>query len=177
MITIRHMQNFEIERIAEIDRTEHVPKAYAYKDGSLVLKDVDWHIPPWSTEGDHGHTVQAMLNGARKALDRGGVLLGAFDGETFVGFAIYRPNLSPDTAQLAFLYTSNGFRRRGIGSLFIDEVIALAQADGAKNLYVSATPSVSTVHFYMKHGFELAEEVNRELYELEPEDIHMVKIL
>jgi ribosomal protein S18 acetylase RimI-like enzyme len=171
------MQNSEIERIAEIDRSERVTEAYVCKDGSLEQKGVDWDIPRWSIEGDHDHTVQAVIEGSQLVLDCGGVLLGAFDGEMLIGFAIYRPNLSQDTAQLAFLYTSNGYRRQGIGSLFTKEVIALAKADGAKKLYVSATPSTSTVHFYMKHGFELAEEVNPELYELEPEDIHMIRIL
>jgi hypothetical protein len=47
-------------------------------------------------------------------------------------------------------------------------------ADGARKLYVSATPSVSAVGFYRNRGFELAEEVNKELFELEPEDIHMI---
>ena len=177
MIRMRRMQNSEIERIAEIDRSEHVTKAYACKDGSLEPRDVDWQIPRWSTQGDHDHTVQARVDESRLVLDRGGVLLGAFDGETLVGFAIYRPNLSEDTAQFAMLHISNGYRRQGIGSLFTSEVIKLAKADGAKKLYVSSSPSASTVHFYMNHGFELAQEVNPELYELEPEDIHMTKIL
>jgi ribosomal protein S18 acetylase RimI-like enzyme len=177
MITMRRMQNSEIERIAEIDRSEHVTKAYVYKDGSLEPKEVDWQIPQWSMEGDHDHTIQAIIDASRLALDRGGVLMGAFNIDLLVGFAIYLPNLSKDTAQLAMLHISNGYRRQGTGSLFTNEVTELANADGAKKLYVSSSPSVSTVHFYMKHGFELAQEVNPELYELEPEDIHMTKIL
>jgi ribosomal protein S18 acetylase RimI-like enzyme len=171
------MQNSEIDRIAEIDRSEHVPKAYVYKDGSLEPRDVDWQIPRWSTEGDHDHTVQARIDESQLVLDRGGVLLGSFDGETLVGFAIYRPHLSQDTAQLAELHISNGYRRQGIGSSFTNQVIELAKADGAKRLYVSSSPSTSTVLFYMSHGFELAQEVNQELYELEPDDIHMIKTL
>ena len=171
------MQNSEIVRIAEIDRSEHVTKAYICKDGSLELKDVDWEIPRWTMEGDHDHTVQARIDESRPILDRGGVLMGAFDGEMLVGFSIYRPDLSEDTAQLAMLHISNDYRRQGIGSLFTNEVIELARADGAKKLYVSSSPTTSTVHFYLSHGFELAEEVNPELYELEPEDIHMTKIL
>ena len=177
MITMRRMQNSEIERIAEIDRTERVPKAYVYKDGSLEPRDVDWEIPRWSMEGDGDHTVQAIINESRRVLDRDGVLLGAFKADLLVGFAIYRPNLSQDTAQLAALHISDGCRGQGIGSLFTSEVIELAKADGAKKLYVSSSPPASTVHFCMNHGFELAQEVNPELYELEPEDIHMIKFL
>jgi hypothetical protein len=44
-------------------------------------------------------------------------------------------------------------------------------------LYVSATPSESAVGFYTGQGFRPTEEVNEELFELEPEDIHMIKPL
>ena len=44
-------------------------------------------------------------------------------------------------------------------------------------MYVSSIPTKNSVDFYMKHGFRLAEEGHPELYELEPEDIHMVKPL
>ena len=48
---------------------------------------------------------------------------------------------------------------------------------GAKGMYVSSSPSANTVAFYKSQGFELAKEVNKELYDLELEDIHMIKIL
>jgi len=171
------MQNSEIGRIAEIDRSQHVTKAYIYRDGSLEPKDVDWQIPPWFTEGEHEHTVQAYIKGSQLILDCGGVLFGAFDGETLVGFAIYRPNLSHNTAQLAYLYASNNFRNQGIGSKLTQRVIRLAKEDGAQRLYVSATPSAPTVDFYRSHGFEVTREIDQQLYELEPEDIHMDKML
>ena len=177
MITIRRMQNSEIGRISEVDRTQHVTKAYVSKDGSLEPKDVDWKIQPWSTEGQHEHSIRAYIEGSQLILDCGGVLFGAFDGETLVGFAIYRPNLSHNTAQLAYLYASNNYRNQGIGSMLTERVISLAKENGAKRLYVSATPSAPTVDFYRSHGFEVTREINQQLYELEPEDIHMDKPL
>jgi ribosomal protein S18 acetylase RimI-like enzyme len=178
MITIRRMQNSEIGRIAEIDRSQHVTKAYSVnRDGSLEPKDVDWHIPPWSMQGQHDHTVRAYIEGSQLILDCGGVLFGAFDGEPLVGFAIYRPDLSHNTAQFAYLYVSNNYRNQGIGSKLTQRVIHLAKEDGAKRLYVSATPSAPTVDFYRSHGFEVTQEIDQQLYELEPEDIHMDKTL
>jgi N-acetylglutamate synthase-like GNAT family acetyltransferase len=44
---------------------------------------------------------------------------------------------------------------------------------GAKKLYVSATPSLNTITFYQNRGFKLTKDVNQELFEKEPEDIHM----
>ena len=43
----------------------------------------------------------------------------------------------------------------------------------AKKLYISATPSKHTVDFYMSLGCKSASEINPELFELEPEDIHL----
>jgi N-acetylglutamate synthase-like GNAT family acetyltransferase len=72
---------------------------------------------------------------------------------------------------------SRSQRRKGIASLLTEEVARLARADGASRLYVSATPSVSTVEFYRSRGFELTDEPNEELFALEPDDIHMVRRL
>jgi ribosomal protein S18 acetylase RimI-like enzyme len=172
MIKIRRMKSSELERIAEVDRSEHVTHDYVCKDGSLELKEVDWRIPPWSADG-----LRANIKAWRPILDRGGVMLGAFVDGALVGFAIYRPHLSPGTAELAGLYVSNDYRRRGIGSALTREIMGLAKADDAQMLYVSSAPTAPTVEFYRSHGFELAQEPNQELYELEPEDIHMTRAL
>ncbi|MHC4082170.1 MAG: GNAT family N-acetyltransferase [Planctomycetota bacterium] len=168
MITFRRMEGTELERIAEIDRSEHVTQYYVYKDGGLERKDVDWQIGGWSA-GE----LEENLRAWRPFFDCGGIMLGAFDGSALIGFAIYRPRLTKDMAQYAVLYVSSDYRGRGVGSELTENVIGLARADGSNKLYVSATPSVATVEFYRRHGFEVTSEANPELLELEPEDIHM----
>jgi hypothetical protein len=49
----------------------------------------------------------------------------------------------------------------------------LARADGARRLYVSATPTRATVDFYLRQGFEPLVVPNEKLFALEPDDIHM----
>jgi hypothetical protein len=44
-------------------------------------------------------------------------------------------------------------------------------------MVVSATPSLNTVRFYRGRGFEPMVEPLPELYDLEPEDVHMEKQL
>jgi hypothetical protein len=44
-------------------------------------------------------------------------------------------------------------------------------------MVVSATPSLNTVRFYERRGFAPMAEPLPELYELEPEDVHMLKAL
>jgi N-acetylglutamate synthase-like GNAT family acetyltransferase len=102
-------------------------------------------------------------------------VLGAFDGDQLVGAASLRYRLTEDVAQLVSLHVSRGHRHRGVATALAEEIMCLAQDSGARQIYVSATPSVSAVGFYRREGFELAEQVNEELFALEPEDIHMIK--
>jgi ribosomal protein S18 acetylase RimI-like enzyme len=102
-------------------------------------------------------------------------VLGAFDGGKLVGAASLRYRITEDMAQLVSLHVSRGFRRRGVATALAEEIFRLARASWARRIYVSATPSASAVGFYRANGFELAEQVNEELFALEPEDIHMIK--
>lgn len=177
VITIRHMKASELERIAEIDRSEHVNRVYSYRNGSLETRIVDIAVPPWSRSGGHEHSVPNKLDAWRPILDRGGTLVGAFDGEVFAGFAVHQPRLDESTANLSALFVSANERRRGIGSLLVEEIVRLARADGARRLYVSATPSVATVEFYRSQGFDPTDEPNPALLAREPDDIHMTREL
>jgi GNAT superfamily N-acetyltransferase len=177
MLSIRRMTIDEIDRVREIDRCEHVTQAYTLEKGMLELRQVDWRIPPWSADDSSDHSVQAKIAAWGPILESGGTMLGAFDGDRLAGFAIYRPDLTEGTAQLAVLHVTCSHRRQGVGSALVNETVCLARADGAARLYVSATPSKPTVGFYMSRGFRPTHQPNPELYELEPEDIHMIKDL
>jgi len=171
------MAHAELARIGEIDRSEHVTREYAYRRGSLEARAVDVWVPPWSPTDAGEHSVRGRVEAWQPILARGGTLVGAFDGDGLVGVAIYRPRLTLDTANLAVLHVSRGHRRNGIASRLTEEVVRLARADGARRLYVSATPSVPTVEFYRSRGFEPTDEPNEELFALEPDDIHMLREL
>ena len=177
MIAIKEMHTSDIDRVAEIDRSEHVTLAYACRDGKLESEQVDWLVPNWAAGGSSEHSVQAKMDAWRPYLEQGGTLFGALDGDRLVGLAIYRPKLTPTTAQLAVLHVSNGYRRKGLAARLTAETVRLARQDGAQDLYVSATPSQSAVGFYQSQGFQLIDEPHPELYALEPEDIHMIKTL
>lgn len=177
MIRIALMNKSEISRIAEIDRSEHVTKSYLCEEGALKAIEVDWDVPRWYSHGDNEHSVEAKIKAWKPYLEQGGMMIGAFDRDLLVGFAILRPKLARDTAQFAVLHVSKDYRRKGIATKLAKEVCRLAVQMGARKLYVSATPSESAVGFYKSQGFEVAEEVDEELYALEPEDIHMIKTL
>lgn len=82
-----------------------------------------------------------------------------------------------DPHGLAYLHVSRAFRGTGIGRRLSDELDLIARDTGATEIVVSATPSKNTVHFYLRCGCELMTEALPELYELEPEDVHLRKML
>jgi ribosomal protein S18 acetylase RimI-like enzyme len=175
-IVIKQLAASDLGRIIEIDRSERVTLLYHTRDGELVPEEVDLAVPTWSSEGGE-YSVQKKIKHWGPILHEGGVLLGALDDGRLVGIAILRYRLDEGMAQLAVLHVSRPYRRQGIASQLTEEVCRLARADGARSLYVSATPSNSAVGFYTNLGFTLVDQPHPELLALEPEDIHMIKAL
>ena len=176
-VIIRELPHEDLSRVGEIDRSEHITRGYVLKNGVLESQQVDWKVPRWSDDPSRGFSVQARIEEWKPLLDDRGILLGAMDGDTLAGVAILRPRLSEGTAQLAALYVDRKYRRQGVATALVEEVVCLVRQEGAARLYVSAIPSESAVGFYLGRGFVPTEDVNKELFELEPDDIHMIKSL
>jgi ribosomal protein S18 acetylase RimI-like enzyme len=145
------------------------------RDGRLEIVDVDIDAPPWGAPGSE-HPVEHYIDEWGRLLDDG-VLFGAMDGDRLAGFAIYRPRIADGLANLAVLHVSRADRRCGLGRRLTVEVVKRARADGARRLYVSATPTRGTVDFYVRQGFDVAAAPDPRMFELEPEDIHLVMTL
>ena len=177
MIQIRQLPASDLGRLGEIDRSELVRVGYTIREGELRAEAVDWQVPPWSAEGEGSHSVQAMIRFCARHLEEGGVLLGALDGERLAGVAIVRCRPREGLAQFAFLHVSRPYRRQGIAARLTEEAAGLARREGARELYVSATPSESAVGFCLSQDFRPTDTPHPELYALEPEDIHMIRVL
>ncbi len=175
-IVMRPLGRSELGDIREIDRTETIRTGYQMVCGELVPEDVVWNVPNWS-DRDPTHNPSRIIRGVEEVLDAGGVALGAYAGRRLVGIASYRPRLTPTMGQLDLLQVSAGYRRCGIATRLLRDIVRRARADGAQTLYVSATPSESAVQFYLRNGFRPTAEPRPELLALEPEDIHMIKDL
>jgi GNAT superfamily N-acetyltransferase len=107
---------------------------------------------------------------------RGADFLGVFVADEPAGLAIVETTLVPGTAWLAVLHVDRRHRRRGVASLLWGAAVDRARGDGARAIYVSATPSDSAVGFYLSRGCRLAgrPEIIDHLYELEPDDVHLI---
>ena len=175
MISYRILSREEIGKLVQIDRTETIENIYCIRDGKLSLKKERWDVKDWSAQ-----ERQRRVAVLQKGYDDGDTLFGAFDGPTLVGMSVFEPHPVPSAVgrfNLGGLWVSQKYRGRGIGRTLVQLVIDKAREAGAKTMYVSATPSESTVRFYMSIGFRLAVPVDPSMFEREPEDIHLELLL
>ncbi|MFO7881488.1 MAG: GNAT family N-acetyltransferase [Kosmotogaceae bacterium] len=169
-IHYREVSREEISKLKELDRTEYIDYIYKYDNGSLVKRPLNMTIPKWNSSKE-----EEFIENLTKRLDGGGKAFGAFDKEKMVGVSVLGDKTWGNIAHLSFLHVSSEYRKQGIGRRLIELVENEAVHRGYSRLYVSATESVSTVNFYMNYGFKLAKKVIKELYEEEPNDIHLIK--
>ncbi len=175
-IDVRFLAPDDVGLLREIDRREQLEVEYTVESGRLVSSKTDMFVPPWDLSGSGDHSGSHLIAFCSPHLDRGAQLLGAFDENAIVGMALVEPSLRPGLGWLALLHVSNGRRRGGVGQALWSVAESVARNSGARAMYVSATPTGSAVQFYLKQGCRLAEpdEIVPELFELEPDDVHLV---
>jgi GNAT superfamily N-acetyltransferase len=167
----------ELTRIREVDRAEEMEGRDVQRGVALELQSGDWSSPSWNLEGTGPHSVAALHAMLDSTVERGASAIGAFARGGVVGIGVVLPHVRPRTAQLVALYVSITERGRGVGTRICDELEIVAREAGDVEIVVSATPSENTVRFYLNAGFAPMAEPLPELFELEPEDVHMRKSL
>ena len=171
MLTTRNLQREEIERIWTIDRSEVIEHIYYWENGGLVLKPEHYDVPGWPP-GEAEKYTPLLLD----CYDRGGWFCGLFDDTQLVGVAVLENKFigqDKDQLQLKFLHVSRAYRGQGQGQRLFQLAQAAAREKEARRLYISATPSEHTINFYLGLGCRVSPEPDPELFELEPEDIHL----
>jgi predicted N-acetyltransferase YhbS len=170
-VEIRELERGEIGDLWSIDRAEVIDRVYHLENGELLLEPEHHDVKGWPA-GEPEHYGPMLLD----CFDHGGTFYGAFEAGRLVGAAVLEGRFigrEEDQLQLKFLHVSRGRRRTGLGRTLFERAVARARALGARRLYVSATPSESTVGFYLRRGCRVTDDVDADLFELEPEDIHL----
>jgi ribosomal protein S18 acetylase RimI-like enzyme len=175
---IRRLTIDDVGVVAAIDRSEHVDREYEVVEGELRERPVTMvDIPAWTSYGTGSHTVASKIDFCHGRLVEGGQLLAAFEGKRVLGVAVVEPAFDPPLARLAFLHVSRPYRRSGVGAALWRSAVRAATGAAAEALYVSATPTGSTVDFYLSQGCALATPPHPRLFDEEPDDIHLVSQL
>ncbi len=171
MVEGRVLLRGEIREIWHIDRSELIEAVYSLVNGTLILGAAHHDVKGWPPGEAEKYTP--ILEACH---DRGGWLYGLFDDQKPVGAVVLDSRFigkGKNQLQLAFLHVSRNYRDKGLGQRLFILAAAEARTRGAKSLYISATPSEHTIKFYSRLGCTVASEPDPELFELEPEDIHL----
>jgi predicted N-acetyltransferase YhbS len=171
MITGREISRDEIKMIWTIDRSEVIEAVYYLEQGNLVLKQEYYDMRGWL-----GGETEKNTSLFEACYDRGGWFYGLFDDQQLIGVVVLERCFigeNQDQIQLKFLHVSNPYRDKGWGKHLFDLAMIEAKKWGARRLYISATPSEHTIGFYLSLGCRVTQKPDPELYELEPEDIHL----
>ena len=171
MIDGRLLSRDEIAKIWRIDRSELVEAVYSVDNGILRLRPEHHDVKGWPP-GEAERYAPILAD----CCDRGGWFYGLFDDENPVGVAVLESRFigkGSSQLQLKFLHVSSTYRDRGLGGQLFILAATEARKRGARSLYISATPSEHTIKFYLRLGCKPASEPDPELFELEPEDIHL----
>lgn len=175
MIAYRELTMDDVVRLADIDRSESIDYIYEMKDGDLLERPAFHECPTWDTE-----VLREIEERFTYEILNGGTGVGAFDGEMLVGFGVLAHQfrgVNQDQLQVDLMYVSRNYRRRGIGKEVLNRLSVVAKSRGAKQLYISSTETRSAVFFYKSMGSKITNEVDVELFQKEPYDIHMIKEL
>ena len=168
---LRALERHELANIWSIDRAEIVERIYRLKGGVLVLEPAFIDAKGWPP-GEAELYGPLLLD----CVDHGGTACGAFDDGALIGAMLLESRFigrAKDTLQLKFFHVSRPYRKTGVGRALFARAVARARELGARRLYVSATESENTVDFYMRRGCKLAQEIDPQLFALEPNDIHL----
>lgn len=170
-MTYKYMVLEELEAFLDIDRREVIEHIYYYRDGKLELEEEHYDMGGFP-EGEQ----QVLLERQRQIIESGGYIIGAYNGDTLIGITSVENKLrgkEQNYIKMDILFVSKNYRGKGVAKALMERATLAAQKLNGKKLYISATPSENTINFYFSMGCVLAKELDEELFELEPYDIHL----
>ncbi|EFA77459.1 hypothetical protein PPL_12061 [Heterostelium album PN500] len=170
----------QIRSLWDIDRSEVIKSIYKVsKDdaGSKVLVECPKYqvyngFPPGEPE-----KYNPVLE---DCFDRGGYFCVIRDpvSNRVLGAAVLdtkKIGVDNDILTLVFFFIGVELRGKGFGKSLWRQCIERAkQIDGVNGLYISAIPGKNTVDFYIAQGCKLVDTLDQELYDREPEDVHLI---
>ncbi|TCL43014.1 acetyltransferase (GNAT) family protein [Harryflintia acetispora] len=157
--------------LQSFERYQQVTRVWRTVGGEQRIVDCPF-TEHWSGEEKDELVINTLL----PALQAGGALYVAYDGETVAGFALLEGVPAGSRGQyriLAELYTSYPYRGRGIGRRLFLRCAGRTREMGGQYLYISAHSAVESMAFYRAMGCVAAGEVNQRLAEKEPCDCQL----
>lgn len=169
-MVIRKLDVNDIDTIEMIDAECFIRNAWRMTDSGMKLVEINWY------DYELPNGIKWHKKRMRKTILEGGAAFGCFEKETLIGYACVNREIFIQKSKYVLLdqlFVSKEYRGKGIGKKLLALCAAEARIYGADKLYICAGSSQDTIAFYFKCGCVLAEEINEELYEEDPNDIQL----
>lgn len=160
--------------LANFTRYQETIRVLALINGELIEKE-DRFIDTWDAE-----RLVSTSRYLRECAEREGIVVGAFQDTTCIGFVSIEPNRFGSRQQyteLTYCHVTRDLRHNGIGKQLFNKAAAVARHREIEKLYLSTHPAVETQAFYQAMGCVQAEEINEEILAKEPLDIQLEYLL
>lgn len=172
-IELRPLAQSELELIwSQINRRELITQMYWQHGDELEAYDCHHDVEAWDAK-----MVAEDRISLNKAYNKGAIFTGAWDAERLVGVCVVskEPIASFVGARfLKYFYIDADYRGCGIGAKLMQAAKHSVQQLKGNALYISSIPTCNTVDFYISQGAEVLVEPDPDLFELEPEDVHLL---
>lgn len=170
-LEVRPLSESELDSIRTIDRSELIEQQYFVAEDKLQIRSVKYDV-----KGFDSNELDQLIANQNDIRHSGGQVLGAYLDSILAGVVSIDARLFGNENQFSkmdILYIDANHRGNSIGKQLVQRAQVIASDFGAKKLYISATPTKTTVDFYMNLGATLIPTPNQKLFNLEPEDIHL----
>ena len=164
------LENCMPDLLSDFNRYQEVKRCWRKENGEWQLKDIAF-VENWDDERKQNEVEDFI-----RCIESGGVVLGAYEDSTLIGFSSIKNHLfgrRGDYIRLEMLHVSFEFRNKGIGKQLFIQICESAKMLGAKKLYITAHSSEETQAFYNAVGCRETLELNQSFYEKEPFDCHI----
>lgn len=172
-IELRPLEQTEIDLIwSHIDRRELITQMYWQNHDELEAYDCHHDVEAWDKEMLSQDPIDL-----KKAYASGAAFTGAWQGQQLLGVCVVarRSVESISGAHLLkYFYIDANHRGLGIGTQLMQAAFQSVREFKGNALYISSIPTCNTVDFYISQGAEVLPDPDPRLFELEPEDVHLL---
>lgn len=168
--TMLDCDNFFVTSLNGFKRRQKVENCWRKSGNNYALTPVAY-TEDWSLS-ERREMAQRIIS----LISAGYIAIGAKCGNEIVGFALIDNNRFGSEKQyinLAELYVSEPYRRKGIGKALFKLACEAAKKLGGTKLYISAHSAEESIAAYKNYGCTLAKEINQALADKEPCDLQL----
>ena len=180
LVTYRELVVEDIYLIAEVNREERIEAEYVAEPDAtgfgIVTRlrhfDSPKFNPAWGKEG-----TDNRIKAWKPHLEEGGFMYGAFRAERLVGFIVLGSKRRDGAGEIVALFVDRDFRERGIATQLMSWAEKKASDTGMDALFLYSNPTLSSVSFYRKMGFQISGLIAKHIVSDLSGDIVMAKML